>query len=116
MPKPPVRAQELAAELAQRIRAGEPGPGLWLPPERQLAEEHGVSRSTARAALQNLAELGLVQLVAGSGAQVVERSMGDAAAYPDVQQALDRISGQLADITARLTRLEETVSSSNPTA
>lgn len=114
MPRPPVRAQGLAAELAAQICAGDLGPGLWLPPERQLAETHGVSRSTARAALQDLAELGLVRLVPGSGAQVV--ASAGRGTETDVQQALDRISGQLADITARLARLEASRTGSDSTA
>lgn len=104
MPKPPIRAHELAGELAVQIRAGEPAPGAWLPSERQLAETHAVSRTTARAALQNLAEMGLVRVVPGSGVQV----KGAAAVIeePEMQRILDRISVQLDEIKARLARLE----------
>src|SRR3954470_10025095 len=73
MSKPPVRAQELAAQLTAQIERGELPAGSWLPSERQLAETYAVGRSTARAAVQALADLDLVQLVAGAGAQVAQR-------------------------------------------
>ena len=115
MPRPPVRAHELATELAVQIRAGEPSPGSWLPSERQLAETHAVSRTTARAALQNLAELGLVRVVPGSGVQVVAAA-AHGVAEPEVQRTLDRISVQLDEIKARLARLEAAAGDGEPAA
>lgn len=112
MPKPPVRAHELAAQLAAQIRAGEPAPGSWLPSERQLAESHAVSRTTARAALQNLAELGLVRAVPGSGVQV--QQVAEGVAEPEMQRTLDRISVQLDEIKARLARLEAAAGNGEP--
>nr|WP_275938605.1 GntR family transcriptional regulator [Pectobacterium brasiliense] len=38
-----------------------------LPPERQLAEEYGVSRFTIRQALEKLASIGAIHMVQGSG-------------------------------------------------
>ena len=98
-----MRAQELAAELIGQIQRSELPVGSWLPSERQLAETHSVGRSTARAAVQSLADLGLVQLVAGSGAQVLERSeLSDG----EVRQTLRVISERLGDIDRRLANLE----------
>lgn len=114
MPKPPVRAHELAAQLAAQIRAGEPAPGSWLPSERQLAETHAVSRTTARAALQNLAELGLVRVVPGSGVQV--QAAAEGVAEPEMQRMLDRISVQLDEIKTRLARLEAAAGNGEPAA
>jgi DNA-binding GntR family transcriptional regulator len=114
MPKPPVRAQELAAQLAAQIRAGEPAPGSWLPSERQLAETHAVSRTTARAALQNLAELGLVRVVPGSGVQV--QAVAERVTVPEMQRTLDWINAQLDEIKARLARLEAAAGNGEPAA
>ena len=77
MAKPPVKAQQLADLLAERIRAGELAAGEWLPSERQLAESHDVGRSTARQAVQILADNGMVESVSGSGARV-KASQNDA--------------------------------------
>ncbi|MBO2450695.1 GntR family transcriptional regulator [Actinomadura barringtoniae] len=82
MPKPPTKAQALAAALTARIIEGDLPPGAWLSPERQLAEEHDVDRSTVRRALQLLAEQKRVTLHPGVGAQVrtdepVHRDAGD---------------------------------------
>jgi GntR family transcriptional regulator len=60
-------ADDLAAGLARR-RAGE-----RLPSEHELAHEHGVSRLTARAALEELEQRHLVRRVRGSGTFVALR-------------------------------------------
>lgn len=52
--------QQIAAELRQQIANGTLGPGALLPSEPELASAHGVSRQTARAALQVLEQEGLV--------------------------------------------------------
>src|SRR6478609_2421029 len=103
MSKPPVRAQELAAQLTAQIERGELPAGSWLPSERQLAETHAVGRSTARAAVQSLADLGLVQLVAGAGAQVIQHTdlTGD-----ELRQTLSQINDRLGNIDRRLANLE----------
>lgn len=109
MAKPPVKAQELASVLAAQIRAGEIEAGAWLPSERQLAEIHRVGRSTARQAVQMLADSELVNLAAGSGAQVrgsarVEIHPDDGAA--DVRGELAAIREQLGEMNARLLAIE----------
>ena len=103
MSKPPKIAQELAAQLTAQIEQGELPTGSWLPSERQLAETHAVGRSTARAAVKYLADLGLVQLVAGSGAQVLQRSE---LADGELRQTLRHINDRLGDIDRRLANLE----------
>lgn len=59
MPRP-ARTQQIASNLRDRITSGEFGPGALLPSEPEVAKEHGVSRQTARAALQLLEHEGLV--------------------------------------------------------
>lgn len=52
--------RRIAAELRDQIERGALAPGALLPSEPELAQEHGVSRQTARAALQVLEQEGLV--------------------------------------------------------
>ena len=45
-----------------------------LPPERQLAEDYGVSRFTVRQAIEKLASIGVVRIVQGSGIWINEQA------------------------------------------
>jgi GntR family transcriptional repressor for pyruvate dehydrogenase complex len=63
----------LAARLERMIATGEIGPGQRLPPERVLAQELEVSRTTLREALQKVEEKGLVERRQGRGTTVVGR-------------------------------------------
>ncbi len=51
--------------LEERIRTGEYRPGVWLAPERRLAEEFGVNRGTIRRVIARLADAGLVRCEPG---------------------------------------------------
>jgi DNA-binding FadR family transcriptional regulator len=108
MAKPPVKAHELASALADEIRRGDLAAGSWLPSERQLAETRHVGRSTARQAIQMLAEMGFAESQSGSGARVrsdvlPRQSDGN---DPDVRHELGAIREQLNQITARLGAIE----------
>lgn len=50
----------IANQLREQINNGTLRPGALLPSEPELAREHGVSRQTARAALQTLEQEGLI--------------------------------------------------------
>lgn len=102
MSKPPVKAQQLADRLAERIKAGDPAAGEWLPPERQLAESEGAARATVRAALELLAGSGLVDLVQGSGARVRAATEGETASAASV-------IAELRVVQAELRRLSEVI-------
>lgn len=65
--------------------------GTMLPPERELALATGVSRSTLRRSLKELAELGLVQTRRGAGTTVCGR----------IPKALSRLSGFSEDMKQR---------------
>ena len=59
--------------LLTAIVSGKYAPGDRLPPERQLAQELGASRSTLREALRQLASLHLLQAKRGSGVVVLPK-------------------------------------------
>src|SRR5215217_2514659 len=71
-------------EFAGRIRSGELAPGERMPSERELAVEQGISRMTARAAVDLLARRGLVERRERSGVFV---------ARPKIEQSLDTVAG-----------------------
>ena len=84
---------EISAQIEQAIANGRLAPGDRLPPERALAEEHGVSRMTVRQALQTLEARGLLRRAIG-------RNGGSFVAQPKVQRDLGTFSG-LSDQLAR---------------
>jgi len=62
--------QELARKITHLIASGTYNVGERLPPERELALEHEVSRPTVREALIALEVQGIVEVRVGSGAYV----------------------------------------------
>ena len=60
-------ATSLVDRLVTGIAVGTFSPGERLPPERELAEQLGVSRATLRQALQAVADLGLIEVRRGRG-------------------------------------------------
>ncbi|MFC4063782.1 GntR family transcriptional regulator [Actinoplanes subglobosus] len=59
--------RRIAADLADKIRAGEYRPGDALPAQRELSAGYGVTLMTLRQALQQLREDGLIVQQAGRG-------------------------------------------------
>ena len=62
---------QVAALIARRILAGEPGPGATLPTEAELCHRYGVSRTTVRDALKRLHGKGLVAGTTRAGTSVL---------------------------------------------
>ena len=77
---------QIIAQIEQAIADGDLAPGDRLPPERALAEEHGVSRMTVRQALQSLEARGLLRRAIG-------RNGGSFVARPKVERDLGTFSG-----------------------
>ncbi|MFC0408435.1 GntR family transcriptional regulator [Roseomonas elaeocarpi] len=77
MASAPVRAsnmslhQQLRSELQDAILAGRYRPGDMLPSERELCQQHSMSRITVVRALNDLARLGLARRVHGRGTEVL---------------------------------------------
>src|SRR4051794_34016373 len=61
---------ELEGRLSEEILAGRLPAGALLPPERALAEQHGVNRASLRLALGRLERSGLIETRQGSGSRV----------------------------------------------
>jgi GntR family transcriptional repressor for pyruvate dehydrogenase complex len=71
--RPPLRRrihEDVAAQLRDAILDGRFAPGEKLPPERELAEEFRVNRTSIREAIKVLEGLGLVSVRQGDGATV----------------------------------------------
>jgi GntR family transcriptional regulator len=81
-----VKYAQIIAQIEQAIAEGDLAPGDRLPPERALAEEHGVSRMTVRQALQSLEARGLLRRSIG-------RNGGSFVARPKVERDLGTFSG-----------------------
>jgi GntR family transcriptional regulator len=62
---------QLAESLRERILTGQLAPGVQLPSERELSEEAGISRMTARQGLAYLEREGLLEVKPGIGTFVV---------------------------------------------
>ncbi len=67
---PEPRYRSIAADLAEKIRAGQYAPGDALPPQRDLSHSYGVTLMTLRQALRHLSDEGLIVQQAGKGTYV----------------------------------------------
>ena len=66
-------AAELVVDFVRgHIERGELRPGDRLPPERELAQQIGVSRPSVRAGLRSLSAMGVVQTRHGSGTYIAD--------------------------------------------
>ncbi len=83
--------RRIAAELRQRIMAGEIPAGAMVPSESTLAEHYSVARGTARSALALLATEGLIEVVPGQGRRVA----GELADAAVPCTAYERIAAEL---------------------
>lgn len=59
--------QQIADDLARRIRAGEWRPGHRVASEAAVVQEYGVARATARKAFGVLRGQGLIRTIPGRG-------------------------------------------------
>jgi DNA-binding FadR family transcriptional regulator len=87
--------EETVDRLGTAIRLGLLAPGARLPPERELAEQLGISRSTLRQALTTLVQSGhLISLRGRAGGTFVAEqpplSDGDGRLRPDWREVLDQ--------------------------
>lgn len=83
---------QLKLHLQEQIEAGVYAADHRLPSERELAERYGVSRMTARHALQSLQQDGIVYTQIGKGTFVNQ---------PKIDQELSRLSSFTQDMAGR---------------
>ena len=107
----PIPARRAFEEVVQRIRAqvakGVLKKGDKLPPERQLAEQLGVSRLAIREALRSLENAGFVSLQRGPKGGAFIQGGGDEKLTELMQDMLDLGTIPLSDLTeARLVILD----------
>jgi DNA-binding FadR family transcriptional regulator len=91
--RPPERQrvdEQVAASIADAILDGVFPPGSALPPEREMAEQFGVNRTSLRQGLARLQQMGLIEARHGSG-NVVRDPQG--LSHPAVVEALVRRLG-----------------------
>jgi len=68
------KSELVSLQIEKAILTGEFTPGVRLPPEREMAQRYGVSRSILRESVKQLASLGLVRTEAQSGTYVTDYS------------------------------------------
>lgn len=86
------RYYQLKEIMRERIRTGEWKPGDLIPSERELSEQYGISRMTARQAITDLTNEGLFYREQGKGTFVSQHK---------VTQQLLSLTGFTEDIRAR---------------
>ncbi len=82
--------EQIAASIADAILDGAFPPGSTLPPERELAEQLAVNRTSLRQGLARLQQMGLIEARHGSGNVVRDP---EALTHPAVVEALVRKLG-----------------------
>ncbi len=90
LPDVPRLPERVAAVIARQIGEGRYLPGAKLPPESQLSEVFGVSRSVVREAISRLKTEGLLDSRQGKGVMV----LGPAARTAFRMEGIDRLSQQ----------------------
>ena len=91
---PVPRYYQLMEFIRERIRSGEWTPGMAIPSERELCERYGISRMTARQAVTELVNEGLLYREQGKGTFVGR-------GRPKIPQQLMSLTGFTEDIRAR---------------
>jgi GntR family transcriptional repressor for pyruvate dehydrogenase complex len=77
--------EQIVQQVEESIHKGAMKPGDQLPPERELAQQFGVSRTAVREAVKALREKGLVEAYPGRGTFIT-----DGTSY-SMRQSLDRM-------------------------
>lgn len=82
--------QQIADQLRSMIQRGEYPPGSYLPAERELSQQFGVSRTSLREALIALEVVGLVKVRVGDGVMVLPQPQAQAPAKAAQPHVIDQ--------------------------
>ena len=93
--------EQIVQQVEESIHKGALKPGDQLPPERELAEQFGVSRTAVREAVKTLREKGMVEAYPGRGTFIT-----DGSSYT-MRQSLDRLLKSGNDGFASLAEVRE---------
>lgn len=94
-------SEEVVKQVQEAIFSGELEPGDRLPPERELAEQFGLSRMSVRDALRTLESSGLVEIKVGSNGGAFIRE-------PNFDPLRETLSSMLRSKKANILELVET--------
>src|SRR5438876_11280414 len=94
-------SEEVVRQVQEAIFSGTLGPGDRLPPERELAEQFGLSRMSVRDALRTLESNGLVETKVGSNGGAFIRK-------PNSDPFRETISSMLRSNKSKIMELTET--------
>ena len=95
--RPTSLVESVCQQLAGLIRGGCAEEERWLPAERSLAEQLGVSRTVVREATKRLEQQGMLEIQHGTGIKVVDklhRPLNDSLSLliPDVAERLQQLN------------------------
>jgi len=103
--RPSSLVEVVCQQLAGLIRGDQTGAERWLPAERSLAEQLGVSRTVVREATKRLEQQGLLEVQHGTGIRVVDKL------HRPLNGSLELL---IPDVAERLQQLNETRLSIEP--
>ena len=69
--------QQMRDDIKKKIQCGDYKRGQYLPCEKKLEEEYGVSRTTVRSAISELVQDGYLYIVRGKGTKVAYSRLTD---------------------------------------
>jgi GntR family transcriptional regulator, transcriptional repressor for pyruvate dehydrogenase complex len=105
--RPASLVERVCQQLAELIRGSNAEEERWLPGERSLAEQLGVSRTVVREATKRLEQQGMLEIQHGTGIKIVDR----------LHRPLnDSLTMLIPDMFERLQQLNETRLSIEPDA
>jgi DNA-binding GntR family transcriptional regulator len=97
--------QRIVQDVRDKIRTRQLAAGAKLPSTRELADTYGVAPGTVQRALTELRTAGLIYSHQGRGSFVTE--MAVEAVEDSTARALRRLEQQVADLAARLEKIEK---------
>ncbi|GAB3546904.1 GntR family transcriptional regulator [Actinopolyspora lacussalsi] len=107
--------RQVADQLSRRIASGELAPGDQLPSLSALTSEYGISAVTARAAIKELSNAGLVIVRQGQGAFVLEGAGSRTEASVDeLAELIHRVNDAVEDLSSRVRALEARLPGDQP--